>query len=368
MKVAPIALKPDFKLMKQNDIQSYYYIQMPCWLFFDQKYRSLSLTAKTIYSLLLNRHKLSSRKNWLNEDGEVFIIYSREELSGDIQVSYRKIIESMKELAAAKLIWERRCGQGKANQIYLAQVELSDVSASVYGSTPFIHAEHEAAGARPARSALRDDICGKSASPEEDGYGCLRPVEETYPDVRQQYIKNCENGTSGYAVAELPDLQDRYASNIDFSDIDNNIYPSQSVRFAPAARLPRISDRRTDIWMEELEQILEHCDLVSFAPETASVFASAIERLFFTEQYRIGGAVLPQEQVRSHLRCLDYQRLREAERKIAGNTEQNIRNTTAYTMAVIFNSIREIESDILLDPYLNRLKSRAPTHIDSGRW
>jgi len=51
--------------------------------------------------------------------------------------------------------------------------------------------------------------------------------------------------------------------------------------------------------------------------------------------------------------------LREAERKLHENQEQNVKNSTAYTMAVLFNCIAESESDLMVDPYLNALSSTA---------
>ena len=41
---------------------------------------------------------------------------------------------------------------------------------------------------------------------------------------------------------------------------------------------------------EQLAQILENCSLWVFDPETAKVFENAIERLFYTQEYRIGKA------------------------------------------------------------------------------
>lgn len=118
MKAAPITKKPSFPLMKQGDIQNIYHLQMPRWLFTDPRYIGLSLEAKVTYTFLLNRFQLSRLNGWLNDDGEVFIIYTRRSLSSEMQVSYHKIIEAMKELSSAGLIWERRCGRGDANQIY----------------------------------------------------------------------------------------------------------------------------------------------------------------------------------------------------------------------------------------------------------
>lgn len=123
VKAAPMTQKPAFRLMKLGDVQSVYHLQMPRWLFTDPRYTALSLEAKVAYTFLLNRFQLSRLNGWINDAGEVFIIYTRKSLADEMQVSYRKVIDSMKELSAAGLIWERRCGRGDANQIYLALVE-----------------------------------------------------------------------------------------------------------------------------------------------------------------------------------------------------------------------------------------------------
>ena len=107
----------------------------------------------------------------------------------------------------------------------------------------------------------------------------------------------------------------------------------------------------------ELMDILNACELSLFPPETAKVFENAIERLFYSDSFRIGGAVLPQSRVRSRLHLLDEMILQDAERKLHANLDRPIRNSTAYTMATIFNCIAESESDLMVDPYLNSLRS-----------
>ena len=140
MKAAPMTQKPSFPLMKQGDVQNIYHLQMPRWLFTDPKYMELALETKVAYTFLLNRFQLSRLNGWVNEDGAVFIIYTRRSLADEMQVSYRKVIESVKELSAAGLIWEKRCGRGNANQIYLALVEHEEVKG---GSVHFVEPVHE---------------------------------------------------------------------------------------------------------------------------------------------------------------------------------------------------------------------------------
>ena len=89
------------------------------------------------------------------------------------------------------------------------------------------------------------------------------------------------------------------------------------------------------------------------------MFENAIERLYYSDSYRIGNATLPQSRVRARLRRLDGMVLREVEHKLRENQEENVKNSTAYIMAVLFNCIAESESDLLVDPYLNALSSTA---------
>ncbi len=63
--------------------------------------------------------------------------------------------------------------------------------------------------------------------------------------------------------------------------------------------------------------ILDACELSYFEPETARVFENAIERLFYSDSFRIGKAVLPQSRVRSRPHLLDGMILRTVDRQTA---------------------------------------------------
>ena len=86
MRAATIKERPSFSLMTQNDIQSRYYMQMPLWLFSDARYADLSLDAKVAYTFLLNRFQLSRRKGWINDRGEVFVIFPRKSMAAELRV------------------------------------------------------------------------------------------------------------------------------------------------------------------------------------------------------------------------------------------------------------------------------------------
>lgn len=136
---------------------------------------------------------------------------------------------------------------------------------------------------------------------------------------------------------------------IDLSQIE--VSPS-----CPASVRDGLTDEEREA---DFQNILDACELDSFSPEAALVFENAIERLYYSDSYRIGNATLPQSRVRAKLRRLDGMILREVEYKLRENREETVKNSTAYTMAVLFNCIAESESDLMLDPYLNSISSTA---------
>ena len=47
--------------------------------------------------------------------------------------------------------------------------------------------------------------------------------------------------------------------------------------------------------------------------------------------------------------------MQSALEKLQSNRERKVKNSTAYVMAVLLNSIWEQESDLLVDPFLNSM-------------
>lgn len=152
----------------------------------------------------------------------------------------------------------------------------------------------------------------------------------------------------GTADPDVPEPQDPGASNTDFSQPD--------IAFSDVSPSVPSEDGPTDD-EKELTGILDACELSYFEPEVARVFENAIERLFYSDNLRIGQAVLPQSRVRSRLHRLNYFVLQEAEIKLHANRNVPVRDSTKYVMSTIYNCITETESDLLVDPYLNSLRS-----------
>ena len=321
MKAAKMAVRPGFSLMKQTDIQSVYHMQMPRWLFSDPRYCGMSLDAKVAYTFLLNRFQLSRMNGWVNEYGEVFVVFPRKEMAAELRVGEKRVTAAFRELAEHELIWEKRCGLCAANQIYLAQVQpLEDPD---YQCAPFLKPAGPDGGSGSVKTAVQEPTEGR--------------------------LRNSGQGVSGEVerpVLEPPDLP------CSKKETRKELWSQKEVSQSYAS-----GGGQTDDDEAELTDILDACELGSFSPETARVFENAIERLFYSDSFRVGNAVLPRGRVRSKLHLLNDTILQDAEAKMAANRSRAVKNSTAYTMSLIFNAITESDSDLLVDPYLNSLRN-----------
>ena len=323
MKAAKLTEHPSFRLMRQTDVQNVWHMQMPRWLFSDPRYADMSLDAKVTYTFLLNRFQLSRRNGWVNDAGEVFVIFPRKALAKELRICEQRVTAAFRKLAELQLIWEKRCGRGDANQIYLASV--TPIDDSSYECAPFSSREYESCGSRTTDSALLDAEELQDLPPQNPGIPAFRTAD-----------------------SDVPEPQNPGASNTDFSQPDtafSDVSPSVPSEDGPA------DDEK------ELTGILDACELSYFEPEVARVFENAIERLFYSDNLRIGQAVLPRSRVRSRLHRLNYFVLQETESKLHANRNVPVRDSTKYVMSTIYNCITETESDLLVDPYLNSLRS-----------
>lgn len=114
-------------LYKINETLQHSYYQMPQELFENEKYKKLSIEAKVIYAFLLNRMNLSRINKWINDKGEIYLIYTRKEIQSKLNLSDKPVTRAFKELREINLIKEERQGFGKPNLIYIGKIEQEEL-------------------------------------------------------------------------------------------------------------------------------------------------------------------------------------------------------------------------------------------------
>ena len=84
----------------------------------------LSLNAKLLYGLLLNRSTLSQKNNWADEQGRVYVTYPIDQMAEDLDRSQRTAKNALNELEAAGLLLRVRRGCQQANRLFVLLPEI----------------------------------------------------------------------------------------------------------------------------------------------------------------------------------------------------------------------------------------------------
>ena len=100
------------------------YFQVPKSLFRSWRAGEINSTAFSIYMLMLDRYKISclkeNRKNFTDENGEIFFVYAYNSLAEDLKISKRNgITKGIQDLESLGLIKSKKV-HGKATIYYLA--------------------------------------------------------------------------------------------------------------------------------------------------------------------------------------------------------------------------------------------------------
>lgn len=105
-----------------DESKEFSYFRIPRLLISHARFKNVSVEAKLLYGLLLDRMGLSSEHGWYDEDGRVFIYYTVEEIADDLCCGRDKAMKLLAELDRVKgagLIERVRQGQGKPTKIYV---------------------------------------------------------------------------------------------------------------------------------------------------------------------------------------------------------------------------------------------------------
>ena len=94
--------------IKSNDLSNMIYYQVPKWLmdlFIDKK---ISQGAFKTYVLMYDRLKLSAGNKWIDKNGDVYIKYSYDEMTKDLNCSRQAVSNNLQDLEKLDLIDKKK--------------------------------------------------------------------------------------------------------------------------------------------------------------------------------------------------------------------------------------------------------------------
>lgn len=117
----------DLQFYKSNEILSNKFYQIPQELFVSSLYKDkLNSDGKILYAFLLDRLSLSIKNHWIDEQKNIYLIFTRQEVQEKLGLSEKTATKAFKQLIDVNLIAEKRQGLGKPNLIYVAKIQYED--------------------------------------------------------------------------------------------------------------------------------------------------------------------------------------------------------------------------------------------------
>lgn len=303
-----------------SDVVNERFLRLPLSLFANPDYKRLSAESKLVYSLLLDRMSLSQKNNWINEDGEVYLIYKREEIADILCITYKKAIAAFKELISAGLLLEKRQGRGFPNRLFVLKCELENNDAGAFGGEFDNPKSAENESKEPANPYC-EQICQNDS---------LRIPDSAVQERQKQHIRTFQNSSSrpsDSTVQDMPKSQtiQTYYNYNNKSDTEKN--------------------QSTD---PALREILTNCRFCDFEEKTAQMLESAVRALYYTERLRVGRAVLPRNEIQRLLKRVNADTLIDV-LEIMRKNENEIRNPTGYLYSLILNSVNADHASAILE-------------------
>ena len=284
---------------KESEQFSFY--KIPKLLFTDEYYKEISVEAKVLYGLMLDRMSLSMKNQWLDEEGRAYIYFSLEDIMESLGCSNKKAITIMKELdveAGIGLIEKRRQGQGKPTIIYVKQFVVQDVQ-----------------------------MCKNYTSEKNSGIS----------EVNNLHVLKCKNDTSRsekntYLEVKKLHTNKTNINNTKYSDTESNLISSENDRIGCDA----------DTYKQMIEKNIELQVLKQKYPHDDEMLDGIMDLILETvlcqnEIIVIASSRYPADLVKSKLLRLNTSHVEYVMDCLKDNTTK-IRNIKKYLLATLFNA------------------------------
>lgn len=108
-----------FNYYRKSEAEQFSFIRIPKVLMTEESFDSLSLQAKLLYGMLIDRMGSSCKNQWIDEENRVYIVYPIHEIQKDMKVSKHKAIDCLTELESIGIVEKRLRGNGRPAHIYV---------------------------------------------------------------------------------------------------------------------------------------------------------------------------------------------------------------------------------------------------------
>ena len=173
-------MKMKFDYYYGNEADQFTFIRIPKLLLTHEAFADLSIQAKVLFGILLDRMSLSMRNEWLDEENRVYIIYQIQEIQKDLGFSKKKAMDYLGELEKIGLVEKKRRGLGLPSILYVKS---------------FLSGVEDENKEDACSEELNMDDSVHHEDKNEDKKISIKPSEKA-ESAKSKFAESVENGTS----------------------------------------------------------------------------------------------------------------------------------------------------------------------------
>jgi len=327
--------KDGYFYLEQSEMFKFF--RIPYAMVIEDCFKKLSLDAKFLYGLVLDRMGLSRENSWIDTKGRVYIIYRIEDVMKTMGVSRSKAINLLKELEEFGLVEKKRQGLNKPNLLYVKDftVFITATSGSVKKETSEEKTSEDA-------DVSEEEITPISASKIEktDNKTTGSVKNDISGSIKNDSSGNIENDTSGgwedepLEVSEMTPNNHTEMKQTDLSHTDSNPILSSDANDTIGMTINEVKAL--------VQQNLEVDSLISEHPEDEELIEGIVNMIVETllghkPQIWVAKQLQDAQLVRERMLSLSASHIKYVIDCLEKNAK-NVGNMKQYLLAALFNA------------------------------
>jgi len=329
----------EFNYYYGSQADQFSFIRIPKVMLTEELFAGLSIPAKVLYGVLLDRMTLSRKNAWFDEGNRVFIIYQIGEIQEDLGFSKKKAMELLSELEKFGLLEKKRRGHGLPNILYVKSFMtgfdagkadsngLAEGKMSARGSETGTSGPESTGSRSAAEGTSRSDGLGTSRVPDP---GLLRvPVSAPLKSKTEINHTDWNNIESDQIISAPPQGDLMTQRGLDAIRLDEN--PSDTMA----------------AYRDLIRENIGYDDLLIAHPHDKELIEGIADLILETvisrkEYLLIASSSYPSEVVRSKFLKLQYSHIEYVLFCMERNTTK-VNNIKKYLLAALFNAPSTID-------------------------
>lgn len=324
--------------------EQFNFIRIPKAMIVDPMFADLSVNAKLLYGVLLDRMNLSMKNRWFDSENRVYIIYQIAEIMEDFNFSKKTAVRYLNELENFGLVEKKRRGLGLPSLLYVKNF--------------VVFQDHSEPDDTDFDDVAEDDNLNENMETSRGIQGETSRGVRTYTSrsVDMETSKGVQKETLRGAKSELQEVTKRgplisktNSNNININNTkeSNNILSNPIVKNAVDG-MGREEESLFEKYTKMVKDNIDYDVLISRHYLEKSMIDGIVNLIVETiisenDYIIISSTKFPKEAVKSRFSKLDISHIEYVLECMNHNTT-NIKNIKKYLLAALYNAPTTIDS------------------------